>query len=72
MYSIYSKRPSFIIGFHGCELLVRNQVVMDQLSLKMLFTRRIRSIDIVSLREIPAIASRVGCKKCAISMKIFN
>ena len=34
MSSIYSKRPSFIIGFHGCELLVRNQVVMDQLSIK--------------------------------------
>ena len=32
---MYSKRPSFVIGFHGCDLSVRDKVVMDQLVMKM-------------------------------------
>jgi hypothetical protein len=31
---MYSKRPAFITGFHGCDLTVRDKVVMQQLVLK--------------------------------------
>jgi hypothetical protein len=31
---MYSKRPSLVIGFHGCDLSVRDEVVMDQLVMK--------------------------------------
>ena len=31
---MYSKRPSFVIGFHGCDLGVRDMIVMEQLTMK--------------------------------------
>jgi len=31
---MYSKRPSFVIGFHGCDLAVRDMIVMEQLTMK--------------------------------------
>ncbi len=32
---MYSRRPTFVAGFHGCDLSIRDKVVMDQLILKM-------------------------------------
>ena len=34
MYSMYTERPSFVMGFHGCDLSVRDKVVMNQLVMK--------------------------------------
>jgi len=31
---MYSKRPSFVVGFHGCDLSIRDKVVMEQLAMK--------------------------------------
>jgi hypothetical protein len=31
---MYSKRPSFIVGFHGCDEVVRNQIVSNKCDMK--------------------------------------
>ena len=31
---MYSKRPSLVIGFHGCDLSIRDKLVMEQVSMK--------------------------------------
>ena len=31
---IYSRRPTFVFGFHGCDLSVRDKIVMEQLVMK--------------------------------------
>jgi len=35
MSGLYSKRPSFVVGFHGCDISIRDKVVMEQLAMKM-------------------------------------
>ena len=31
---IYSKRPSFVFGFHGCEKTIRDQIVSNQIDMQ--------------------------------------
>ena len=31
---MYNKRPSFVIGFHGCDVSIRDKIVMGQLEMK--------------------------------------
>ena len=31
---MYSKRPSFVIGFHGCDISIRDKIVMEQVVMK--------------------------------------
>ena len=31
---MYSRRPSFVFGFHGCDLTVRDKIIMEQIVMK--------------------------------------